>query len=505
MTKTMKRYGRKEAGMPAPAQPAQGQQPAAPDHATDRALTSEEVTELVGKAVKSAMESSLPAKPAAPDPAPAPTQPAAPIPAPAAVQGVTLEDLKLVLTKSIEGLIPLLPGGKAKQTKDPGDATGRRQIEVPLGWTKGNLPVHGKQLLNRLQGKHQDDGIDETDLRQSVAYSESLLSRRLSGKALTSTGSGTGDELVPMDLSGELQRRLYLTSNLAAFLAPREIDMPTNPFAFPLSTTRPSFFMESTENTAKTESTPGTAQPSLNAVTFAGKVLFSYEIDEDSIVPILPMLQGLLAEAAADALEDALMNGDTTATHQDSDIHAIAKHAAKAWKGFRKLSLAIAELKKDATVGGVNLANVKALLKLMNKYSVNPANVAMVFGPKGLQDLRGMEELITVDKAGPRATLFNGAEVPTLFGCPVITSARCREDTNASGVYDDTTKTMGTFTFFHALSFLLGRRREFLVETFRDIDIQKTVVVASYRKAFTPVEVPSATVTSVATAYNYTA
>lgn len=385
---------------------------------------------------------------------------------------------------------------------------GRPSIEVPVSWCKGNLPLHGKQLLNLMLKRPVNDGIESGMLSKGIELGEGILFRMRKsghmGKALTSTGSTTGDEYVPTDLSSELQRRMYLASNLVALLALDEVDMPSQPFEWPLSTTRPTFYLGATENTATTASDPGSAKIVLDAKKLMAQVDFSYELDEDAAIAILPALQTLLGEAAADALEAAILNGDTTATHQDSDIHAVENAAQKAFKGLRKYALAVTALKKDLSTGGITDANLRAMKKVMAKYGISPEDLILVCGTQGQNDLEGMSEVSTVDKLGNTATIITG-RLPKWRGVPIVTSAACREDLNASGVYDNVTKDKGSILLFNRREFMLGRRREFTVEVDRDITKQQHTVVASFRRAFTPHETPSATIPTVTCGYNYAA
>ena len=384
----------------------------------------------------------------------------------------------------------------------------RLDIELPLSHCKGNLPLHQKQLLNVLMKRDINDGVGESMLRKGVELGDRTLFRlqgmaRSGQKALTSTGSGTGDELVPSDLSSELHRRFFLASDLAAIFAGQEIDQPTQPYTYPLGTTRPTFYLENTENTAATASDPATGSIVLNAKRLIGKVSYSYELTEDSIVPVLPMITTMLTEAAADAYEDALINGDVTATHQDSDTELVAKHAARAFAGFRKLALTVSSLKSDISSGGINEANLRALRKLLGKWGRNKRDLIWIVGVKGENDLMGITNVGTQDKVGGLATILTG-EINTFLGIPVIVSERCREDLNASGVYDGTTTTKGSILLVNKAQFLTGRRREFMVETDRDISSQTNFIVASYRRGMTPKETPSATIKSVAVGYNHT-
>lgn len=405
----------------------------------------------------------------------------------------------------------------AKQVFETGDAgeSHRPTIEMPYSWSKGNLTVHAKQLLNLLMNPNMpasqviNQGIDEADLKRGQELGVKTLDRycamaRRGEKALTSTGSGTGDEFVPTDLASELQRRLFLSSDLAARMAATEIDMPSQPYDYPIVTTRPTFYLESTENTAATASDPGTGKLTLNAKKLMGQVSYSYELDEDSIVPVLNTVQTLLAEAAADAWESALINGDSTATHQDTDTEAIAKAAERAFKGFRKLSLAVTELKKDISSGGINEANLRAMLKDMGKYGMRTRDLVWLVGPKGKSDMMGITNVSTLEKYGPRATILTG-ELSSFLGIPIIGSERVREDLNASGVDDGVTATKGSINLVNLSRFLTGRRRVFTVEVFRDVKKQQNDIVASFRKAFVPLETPSATIQSCMIGYNNTA
>jgi hypothetical protein len=399
---------------------------------------------------------------------------------------------------------------------DPGQKRGPSgdRLDIPISWTKGNLPLHGKQLLNLCQHKSLDDGIPESMLAKGKALGDrsisGLISKAVSlqkygGKAMTSTGANTGDEFVPTDLSAELLRRFFLSSDLAAVMAAREVKMPTEPYVYPLSTTRPQFYGESTENTAATTSDPGTDKTTLSSVRFVGETDFSYELDEDSIIAMLPTLQMLLAEGAADAWEDALINGDTTGTHQDTDTAAgSAKLPAKFVKGFRKLALAISGLKTDLSSGGVGTnANFLAVRKLLKKYGGNPKNLIWLASPTTAIAMQGIAETVSLEKFGSRATIVTG-EIAALQGIPIIQSERVREDVDATGVNGASGNTKATVQIVNITRFLTGFRRQLMVEVWKDIKKGQNVVVASFRKAFTPLEVPSATITSVGIGYNFT-
>jgi len=354
-----------------------------------------------------------------------------------------------------------------------------------------------------------NDGISDEQLayaarKGAAAWKAARNARIYGGKTLTTTGSGSGADLIPSDLSSDLMMRMYLESQLASEMQASEIEMPTPVFKFPLTTTRPNFYVGS-ENPGSdpTSSEPGTDSITLDSKKLIGMSEYSYEADEDAIIAILPMLQESLAAGAADAYEGALINGDTTGTHQDSDIHAVSGHHAKLFKGLRKYAIA-GSLTKDISTGKINATNIIAMRKMLKRWGVKPRDLMLLVGPQGYNDLIGLEETLTFEKVGnPAAARILTGEAGSIMGIRIVVSAQVREDLNASGVYDGTTMTKGSVLLVHRPSWISGVRRGFTVEVDVDRKRQVNSVVASFRRAFVPKETPSTTLPSVVLGYNY--
>lgn len=375
-------------------------------------------------------------------------------------------------------------------------------IEMPTGLSKGNLPLHMKQLANCLLRKPENQDIPESMLRKGKALDDAFFTRlQIDGvKALTSTGSGTGAEWVPRNLSAELYRRLYLASQVAQSMMAREIQMPTQPYDLPFSTTRPTFYLNSVQNREPKASTPGSAKPTLDAKKLIALVQYSYEANEDAIIPILPLIETLLGEAAAAAYESALINGDTTATHQDNDV-TDPEDTRKAWNGFRKLAIA-AGLTLDLATGGITRANILALKKVLRKWGVMPSDLMFICPPRTHSDFMGIDDVVTLYAHGAGATHIVG-QLPSYYGIDITVSEQAREDLNASGVYDNSVTTKGGLLLVNKAQFATGVRREFTIEVDRNIKSQTNDIVASFRKAFVPLDTPSSTVRTVAYGINY--
>ena len=166
--------------------------------------------------------------------------------------------------------------------------------------------------------------------------------------------------------------------------------------------------------------------------------LFSRSVEADSAAAILPFVRGKLVQAFVEAEEQTILDGDTDGTHQDTDVQALgATDVRTAWDGLRKKALA-----QTATAGSgaLTAAQVKTLRATMGKWGINPSDLALIVGVNGYYDLLGDDNLLTVEKLGPKATILNG-QLGMIYGMPVIVSEHVRENLNASGVHDAITET----------------------------------------------------------------
>lgn len=394
--------------------------------------------------------------------------------------------------------------------------------EFPVEHRGGNLSVAEKQLLNLCvrdvseerkeeiisKGgsipKNMNDGITDEQLTyaksQGVAQTKKARNMARYGKALTSTVAGSGLELIPTDLSSELLTRMQLESQIAAEFLSSEIDMPTNPFIFPMTTSRTQFYTGS-EGGATTENTPTTADLTLKAAKLIGLSSYSYEADEDAIIATLPLMIASLAEGAADALEGALINGDDTATHMDTDT--TGTNHAKLLKGLRYYAVNGSSVKTLS--GGITSANIAAMKAQMGKYGIKPRDLMIVCGVKGYNDIVGLPETLTADKVGSDTARILTGEAGSIHGVRIVISSQCREDVAANGLVDGVTSDQGTILMVHRPSWLMGVRRGFTVEVEVDKRTQMNSVIASFRRAFMPLETPSAALPMVVAGIGYTA
>ena len=316
-------------------------------------------------------------------------------------------------------------------------------------------------------------------------------------KAMDTATAGEGEEWIPTEFSRNLIEQVRLALKVSALHS--RINIPTPTYRMPVEGADAVAYLipESTsdDSTKIKASTPGTKRISFDAQKLASRVLFSEEVSEDSIVPILPYLRGKVIEALAVAQETCTINGDTSTTHQDSDV-TDSLDARKAWNGYRTAVLTAAN--KD--LGTFSTTNLRGVRSGMGKYGVDVNKLAWVAGTSGYNAMMDLTEVRTLDKYGPKATILTG-ELAKLDNIPIIVSEYIREDLNASGVYDGVTMTKTIILLVRRDGFMYGDRRSVKVKSAEIIETDQTQIVVTQRLDFEAVY-DTDTETIVGQAYN---
>jgi HK97 family phage major capsid protein len=317
-------------------------------------------------------------------------------------------------------------------------------------------------------------------------------------KAMDTATATEGLEWVPTTLSAQLIEKYRLEARVAVLFD--EIAMPRNPYELPTDLGDMTYYLMPESLTPEPSKTPTTklttGKKTLTSKKLRARSIWSEELDANSIIPILPRVKDTIAKSAALAVEDVIINGDTTAPHQDADVTDSRDHR-KAWKGLRKLVVAgafndLGTFDKDTTRG---------LLVDMGKYGLIPSEVVWIAGVVSYNKLRGLTELLTVDKYGPAATILTG-EVGRLYGSPVIVSEKIRENLNATGVYDGSVVDNTLLLAVNRRAWILGNDGGWKLTVDFDNDVDQYVLNVRFRKDF--ICIYPATDACVAVGYNVT-
>lgn len=407
-------------------------------------------------------------------------------------KGLSQEEAKTILDDYIKKAAELNPPKKEEVVVKGGNLDlsqfdqDRPQtlVEIHKSESKQDHIVKAQRLMDDclLISTHLGCRPDQTERWQSL---RSYVQKSELAKAMDTATAGAGAEWIPTGFSRELVDRIREATIFPQLF--EHIPMPTDPYKFPRKTSNSKAYLAS-ENTEVTASKVGTGNNTLNAKVLKTWVPTSEDLVEASIVALLKIIKQDMVDTLSAAVDDATLNGDITDPHMDSDV-TDASDNRKAWKGLRKTALGLGTTKSLATF---DLQTVLQLLQKAGRYAGAGGGIKQGFWTVGsllavkllnLKDEKDNPIVTTMDKLGPKATILTG-QLGVLAGRPVIESEYNREDLNAAGKYDGTTKTKTVMIYTRKDAFVYGDWKS--VKTEMDKDIKKGThdLVATIKLAF---------------------
>ncbi len=344
----------------------------------------------------------------------------------------------------------------------------------------GSLP---SDVQKELDGAFLTAKLLKVNPRQLKSWKRLVEGSSEFKKAMDTLTASEGLEWVPTGFSPELIAEVTQLSGVAQLH--RHIAMPTSPYTLPFQAGRASAkkVSEQTASTGQTKVTPSaaaglTGKVTLTAIGLQAELLASKNLQEDSIIAIQPFMREELIMSLVRGVEQATLNGDTTGTHQDTDLEAAgAEIPETAWKGYRKHALEQG-YKVDFAAGG-NAHNIETFRKVrakLGKYGINPKDLAYIvsltefFALLSLKNAAGQDVVTTVDKLGANATILTG-QLGVLDGSPVLVSEFMKENLDATGVNGavsaDNVKT--SIVCVNRNGFLFGDRRDTTVQVLSEL------------------------------------
>lgn len=239
-------------------------------------------------------------------------------------------------------------------------------------------------------------------------------------------------------------------------------------------------------------STVQTGQSTITAKGLACRYVLDEELVEDSAILLLPAMQRMISKDLRDAVEDALINGDSSATHQDdiADWNIRDRWGStpalggsndhrKLWKGLRRQAydrVTTYDFSNSATA-----AKILAMFSKMAEFAVS--DKVLIVSPEVMfEHLMGLEQVITLEKFGPNASILNG-QLASIFGTPIVVSRFLSSDLNANGKYTGSGTTSGMVLVSRESYQIFSRRGVNLVQE-QDITTGAYNMVATERLTF---------------------
>lgn len=271
-----------------------------------------------------------------------------------------------------------------------------------------------------------------------------------------------GAELIPDVTLPQLQREAEMARLLEAAIPSRNVSGGSSTLPFVAEGVQP--YLAAVP--AAGDLNPGEyakSQPTMTGVSaepvpLVVAVPVMMDFAEDAIIDAMPVLRLLMAEALRDGTEDALINGDTTATHQDAIASwnprgrwggalGGSNDHRRAWKGFRRLAVdKSAAASKNSAQSAAGLMADKLGLKVAHAFG----DVIHIVCPEYyLSQLVSDSNVLTLDKFGPSATLLTG-QIGAIGGAPLLLSEFMTADLATSGLYTGSGATGGRLTLNRA-------------------------------------------------------
>jgi HK97 family phage major capsid protein len=340
------------------------------------------------------------------------------------------------------------------------------------------------------KGKYKGLSANDLELHRRVCKAFSIPLSSEFQKAMDSTTADAGDDWVPTLMDNVLWENWVTQSKIAGLV--RFVDMPSNPYTLPIKDSGMTIYYNASENTATTASNPNTGSVTLTAGKVMGEIDFSDELTEDSILAIRNILVADMNDKMTQAIDNVILNGDTTTGTTNINYYLTggsnigATNKVLIFNGLRHFALVDNTSQKSALSAAPTQDGFLTVMKLMGKYATRPTECACIVDPWTYLAMLDISELVTIDKYGSNATIFNG-EVGKIHGISIIPSEEFGK-TDTAGYVNQTSgsNTKGSLVIFHRPSVIAGRKRLVTLESDRDIQKQQTILVISTRMAFKP-------------------
>lgn len=259
----------------------------------------------------------------------------------------------------------------------------------------------------------------------------------------------------------------------------RSIDMPSPTFFIPKVTGDASVTYISTEATAPAESKPTFAAAGsvkLEAVKLMGYAEISNETDEDSRIAMMPLIKESFAQAMAAAEEQAILLGQYDAGFAATDPRS-------AFKGLAKLALDAAQT--SVADNADLIATIESARLKLGVHGRNVNELVLLVNPFTASKLRQIEQVLTIDKYGPSATIHKG-EVGKVMGITIIENFYLPEDeTTPADYYSSSNAAKGLALLVNQSNPIIGDMRKVKFDQDKVVKNDSIEIAISERIGFT--------------------
>jgi phage head maturation protease len=354
--------------------------------------------------------------------------------------------------------------------------------------------------------------LESEEVRDSAPLQVAATAMKMAGvkanEIAQSTLANYGDEWVGVAYSGQLWEAIRHETFVLNNLPQMEVPAGAESVVIPLEGTDPTWYKvgQSSGISANpggvvtntvTASTMGTDNQTMTLAKLGARVLWTGEMEEDSVLPYVPQLQRQLVVSGSEYVEAAVIDGDT-ATGASTNINAIDTTPTGyeyflTVNGFRKSPLitTTANSRDGAALTVEDWLETVKLMGSAGKNALDRNKVAFIIDPSTHWKALQLAEFKTQD-------VFTGATIEgglltKVWGYPQYLSAHmCKISgtglSNAAGAVDADTagnNTKGQILAVRWDQWLFGWRRRMTIETTRVAAADATEIVALMRFGLT--------------------
>jgi hypothetical protein len=253
--------------------------------------------------------------------------------------------------------------------------------------------------------------------------------------------SGYGADMLPTETANDIIKRVFDRS--WARQAIMAVNQSTEDLNLPKFTSGITMYGTSgNKNVAATETRQGTDTITLSMKTIIANV----PVDKKTLAYAVPSTFAIMKEDIANQVnsdeENMFVNGDTTAGagNINGAYHAVnfpngivTQDVRLEFNGFRKFAKESAAHTVNASGAALTSTHVRKALANLGIYANSKSDIIILVSKSVEATMYGWEELITLEKYGPKATIFTG-EIGKVFGCTVIGTDKILDTLDTAGV-----------------------------------------------------------------------
>ena len=335
----------------------------------------------------------------------------------------------------------------------------KMSFEDPQGSRATNAEVDSAILIAKALGRRIED----------TKFGASLIQKAGVGPHLAST-TETWEEEFSMRLESDIRENLVmepLFRQIAMNAATMHI--PVNPeagYGEWIARTYPPLRSADGASTG-TAGDHLITDTSLTAHKLVAKEYLGDEEEEDSILPLMPIVRDAVMRRMAKASDRTILRGDAGVATGGGDNYP--------FNGVATVGVDASAI-VTRSIGGAEKVTVQSLAdarRLLGVWGLNPSDLRFIVSKDAYYDLLDDPDFRTMDLVGSNATILRG-QIGQAGGTPII----------VSGEFAAKAASATAVVCVAPQNFIVGNLRNVRVETDRSVEDQKNILVASRRMGF---------------------